>query len=88
MQHEPSRFLGNLQVFCELRRCNALFVGRDQPDSGKPLAQRQLGILENRADLDRKPLAAVMAFVGFLVREVHDALRGTVWAIGAVAPAD
>ena len=66
----------------------ALGVARHHPDRHEPLAERQLRVLEDRADLDGEPLAAVAALVGALIREVVNLGAAAVGAERAVLPAD
>ncbi len=46
----------------KLMRADALFAGRHQVDRLKHLVQRNVRALKNRADLDRKLLAAIATF--------------------------
>jgi hypothetical protein len=52
MQNEPGRLLCHLQVFGEGGASDAFRVIGDHPKRHKPLPQRQLGIVEDRPDLD------------------------------------
>ena len=88
MQHEPRRLLRDLQILGERGAGDALRVVRDEPDRHKPLAEWQLGILKDRADLDREARLAVAALEGLAIREVIDAVALAVGAKLAVAPAD
>jgi hypothetical protein len=67
MQHEPCRFLRYANITSQLRAGDALFVAREKPNGNEPLAERELSIFENRTDFDRKPFAAVTAFMGATV---------------------
>lgn len=88
MQDEPSRLLRDLEVLGEGRGGDALGVVRDEPDGHEPLAERQLRVLEDRADLHRKPRLALAALESLAVAEVIDAVATAVRAELAVAPAD
>ena len=61
---------------------------RDEPDGHEPLAERQLRVLEDRADLHREPRLALLALEGLAVAEMIDAIAAAVRAELAVAPAD
>src|SRR4051794_6591141 len=88
VQHEPCGFLRDRDISCELRAGNTLLMRRDQVDRHEPLVQPDLGILEDRANLDRKPLPAVAAFMRPVIGKMVDFDRTAVRAERAVAPAD
>src|ERR1700731_1656444 len=54
MQHEPSRFLCDADVFRQLVRTDAIFAVGDQPKSAEPFVDSDGRIFQNRSDLDRK----------------------------------
>jgi hypothetical protein len=64
------------------------FVRGDQPNGHEPLAQRNFAVLEDGADLDRKPLAAIAALVGAIVGEMIDLGRAAIGAMCAGLPPD
>ena len=88
MKHEPRGLLRHLQVLCECGRRDALRVVRDEPDRHEPLAQRQLGIFEDRSNLNRKSLAAFCALKRPLVRKMKYPSASAVRAKLAITPPD
>lgn len=88
VQQEPRRLLRDLDVLGELSGGDAFGMACHHPDCHEPLAKRQLGVLEDRANLDGEPLAAVAALVGALIREVVNLSAAAVGAICAILPAD
>ena len=88
MKDKPGAFLRNFEVAGERRAGDPLLVRGHKPDRRKPLAERELRVLEDGSDLDRKALLAISALVGALVAEVHDALRIAVRAKCPILPPD
>ena len=78
--------MSDLEVLGGLGESDALGVARHHPNSHKPLAERQLRILEDRPDLDGEPLAAIAALVGAVVRKVLNLGAAAVQAVSAVLP--
>ena len=72
MEHEPFGFLGNANILGKPSACDTLFVRSDKLNCYHPLAKVDFAVLKDRADLDRKPFTAIVAFVGALVRKVID----------------
>ena len=58
------------------------------PDRDEPLAQRDFAVLEDRADLDGEPLAAIAALVRPVVGEVVNLGAAAMRTVSAVLPAD
>ena len=88
MHHEPCGLLCDADIARELSAGNSLLVAGDQPNGDEPFAERQLGILKDRSNLDREPLPAVTALVGLIVREVVDFRSVAIGAERTVCPAD
>lgn len=61
MEHKPRCFLSDPQGSGKLARANSIFAVGDAPYGHKPMAERERGILENRAAFMRKALAAILA---------------------------
>jgi hypothetical protein len=60
MEHEPSRFLSNLEVACNLVAAHSILTIRKHPRCGKPFIQTNRGILKDSPNLDRElPLRVV-----------------------------
>ena len=64
VRHKPCALKRHAKRAVQLVRANAFLAGRDQEDRLQPQAQRNVARLEDRPDLDRKRLAAVVALVG------------------------
>src|SRR6185312_8639189 len=88
MQNEPRALLRNPDILGELGAGDPFLVACDQPDGKEPLVKREFRILEDRPDLDRKPLPAVAALVGPVIRKIVDARAAAVGAECTVRPAD
>lgn len=63
-------------------------MASDKPYGQHPFAQTNFTILKDRANLDRKPLAAIAAFMSAVVREVIDLGCAAMRAKCAMLPAD
>jgi hypothetical protein len=63
MHHEPSRLIADLQHAVDLMGANPLLGGGHQEQRGQPLAERQLGALENGLNGNRELLATIVALV-------------------------
>lgn len=77
MKHKPRRLLCDANVLCELRAGDPFLVRSDEPNRHHPLAQLDLAVLKDRADLDRKPLPTVTALVRAPVAEMINAGAAT-----------
>ena len=88
VKHEPSRLLRDAQVLRQLSAGNALLVRSDKPNRQHPRPQRDLAVLKNGADLYRKPLTTVTAFVGAVVTEMINAGRFAMGAKCTILPPD
>src|SRR5271163_1993854 len=88
MKDKPRRLLCDFQVLGEGDAGNPLRMVRDHPNCHKPLTQRQLSILEDRADLDRKALTTSAALERLAVGEMIDAAIAAIGAELAIAPTD
>src|SRR5712692_5939775 len=89
MEHEPCCFLRDFQGAVNLPRANAILGINNHPHRGEPLVQRDRGILEDRASLERELwsivlLAAVPAVVLF---EEEDVALAATRADHAIRPA-
>lgn len=88
LQDKPCGFLCDVQVFRQNGARYAIWIISYHPDCGKPYLQREFGVLENRADPDRKIDVALgtfeQGFFGKLVNLVVTAMR----AVCSFAPAD
>lgn len=62
MCHEPGRLVCHAQHPMELVSTDAFLRGAHEMNRGEPLTERQMGILEDRADHHRKLLAAGRTF--------------------------
>src|SRR5450755_972752 len=63
MAEEPRTFVCDLQDAVHLMRAAALLRARQQIDGLQHLMQRDMGALENGANLDRELFTALVAFV-------------------------
>ena len=88
LEHKPSRFLRDPEVFGQGCAGDPLLVGRDQVNRNKPFLQGEFGVLENCPDADRKPLPAVAALVRAPILKVVDPCRAAVRAESPASPAD
>src|SRR6188472_1804897 len=61
MQHEPSRLLGQVVLALDLASCNPVLGRAHLEDHEQPLADRDLGAVEDRARQSRELLSAVSA---------------------------
>jgi hypothetical protein len=61
MQHEPSRFLSDLDVLCQLDGRYTLLMGTDKVHGHEPLAEADFGILEYGSRQNGKCMIAVVA---------------------------
>src|SRR5580658_2229893 len=61
LQDEPSRFLSQFQVACNLVARDAILAVAEHPQRDEPLVETDRTILENRVHLDRELLAAGIA---------------------------
>jgi uncharacterized repeat protein (TIGR03803 family) len=52
MEHEPCRFLSDLNITCNLIAADAVLAVGDEPSCGEPLVQRNRGIFHHGANLD------------------------------------
>src|SRR5579859_2595867 len=59
MQHEPRRFLSDLEVAGNLVAADAVFAIHDEPDGSKPFVERDRRILEYGAALHAELLVAI-----------------------------
>jgi len=58
MAHEPRGFVGSkAHVAHDLQCADSLLAGQHQVNDAKPLAQRLVGVLEDRPDENREPIA-------------------------------
>src|SRR5208282_2579325 len=61
LQHEPGRFLANLQIAGDLVGTDAVFAVRQHPSRGEPFVQWDRAIFVNRPDLNGELTLGVMA---------------------------
>src|SRR5206468_58425 len=61
VKHKPSGLLCHMQSACNLVRTDAVLAIANHPHRTQPFVERNSGILENGADLDRELLTAVEA---------------------------
>ena len=59
VKHEPRGFLRHAKRAVNLAAADAVLVVRDHPNGGKPLVKPDRAVFKDRADLDRKLLAAL-----------------------------
>ena len=88
VQHEPGRFLSDVQIPVQLHAGNALEAGHLKIDRKHPFAQRNLGALKRGADTDRKTLATVRAPIGLLfgVRRMYGFRGAAMRAVATFRP--
>jgi hypothetical protein len=72
----------------DLPRANAVFVVYQEPDSGKPLVERDSRILEDSPYFGRELLAAVEALPDASTTQEGMPLALAVWALDPVRPSD
>jgi len=85
VQHEPSGLLGHLNVTGQLKRRYALLVAADEIHRQEPLAQRQLGVLEDGAR-DAGEVVATDLATEAAIRATGAMVLAAVWANNIVAP--
>lgn len=91
MQHEPSGFLGDIEIPRKFVRTDAVLAIADQPRGGKPLVQAKRGIFKDRADLERELSFGMLAIAlpASLFRKIRDLLGVALRAAHrAICPAD
>ena len=86
-QHRMGGRPRHTEQFRQSHRRNATLVGAHQEDGGKPLAQRQFGVLEHGAGGDRSLSAASLALVQVAVLEAIGLVMTAVRADEAIRPA-
>src|SRR5438046_3122551 len=66
--HQPSGFVGaETHIAHDLQRADALLAGQHQVNDAEPLAQRLVGVLEDRPDENREPIALWQAILALPV---------------------
>jgi len=86
VQHEPGRFLGDLDVPRQLDRRYTLLVVADEVHGHEPLAQQEFGILEDCSDQHGEVAAAPVA-TEFSILTFHTLDAAAVWVDNVVASA-
>ena len=88
VSHEPSRLLGDADILRQLRAGDPLLVRRDQPNRHEPLAQLDLAVFENGADLDAKRASGTRRTCESPIAEMINPRRAAQRAKRTVLPAD
>src|ERR1700674_3115180 len=86
VKHEPRCFWGHPCIPHDLVTTDSVFAIGDHPSSGKPLVERDRGILENRFGFDGKLLPALRALPDTASLEEHRFLGSAVLAGDALGP--
>ena len=89
MEHEPSRFLSDLEVACNLIGTDAVFAIDDKPDSNQPFVERDSGVFKDAKGFDAELLVAILihALPDPASAEIRDFLPVAVWAGYTIRPA-
>jgi hypothetical protein len=91
MHHEPCGLLSDAESGGDFVRANAVLAANEKPHGGKPLFQRDRGILKHGADLERELLLRMVAIAAIDPRllKIGDFFRVALWtAYLAIGPAD
>jgi hypothetical protein len=86
VKNEPSRLLGNAEVFAQLDGGNALFVGRNKVDRKEPFLERNFAVFKDAPDFGGELLPAVSTLVMNPVGEREDLTASAMRAIDTVFP--
>jgi hypothetical protein len=84
---KPSSFLSNADHFGKLDAGNAFLGSRKKIDSEEPFIERELRLSKDRPGADGEFQAAVVALVGFTIRECVGVLASTMRAVDAIGEA-